>query len=129
MKLLLDTCTFLWFILIDAKLPKKVLAQICDAKNEAYLSVISIWEIILKHRVGRLKLPKEIMHYIDQEKARNGLRILELDEATVYHMYKLSDIHRDPFDRILVCQALEHGMSLVTPDSAITAYPVKTLWS
>ena len=128
MKFLYDTCSFLWFVLNSPELPQPTKKELSDAANDVSLSVISLWEIALKVRIGRLKLPKEISFYVNQEKDQNGLKVLALDAASVYHLSKLPDLHRDPFDRMLICQAMEHGLTLVTPDAAIRRYPIKTAW-
>lgn len=126
--MLLDTCTFLWFISRDDRLPDAVHDAICSPHNQPYLSVISVWEIILKQQLGRLSLPEEAAAYIPAQRVRHAIDALELGESSVRHLAKLPPLHKDPFDRMLICQALELGVPIVTPDTAITQYPVKTLW-
>lgn len=128
MKFLADTCTFVWFLMDHPALPGPVKAKICDPGNEIYLSVVSIWEIMLKRKMGQITFASAVSEYVEREKAKNSLRILFLNDTSIYHLNKLATIHKDPFDRMLICQSMEHGLTLLTPDPAIRRYPIKTLW-
>lgn len=127
MKLLLDTHIFLWFISGDAKLPASAQAHIRDPNNEVYLSVASIWEAVVKYQLGKLPLPQAPEIYLPLQRQNHHIAGLGIDEATISFLPKLPTLHRDPFDRILICQALQHGLTIVTVDAAITAYPVATM--
>lgn len=128
MNFLLDTCTFLWFLLDDPALPKTVKEELCNPGNEVYLSVISAWEVILKQQKGRFHLSPHPAEHMKKERGRHNILPLPLEESCLIHLERLPSIHRDPFDRILICQAMEHGMTILTPDPAIMRYPVKTMW-
>ena len=125
MKLLLDTHVFLWYIAGDAQLPAKMVSAIKNTRNDVYLSVVSLWEIIIKHRLGRLPLPENPDVYIPRQRERHLIASLPIDEASVMHLARLPAHHRDPFDRMLICQAIEHDLVLLSVDSAIHLYPVK----
>ena len=127
MKLLLDTHIFLWFISGDARLSGASRARIIAPGNAVYLSVASVWEVVIKHQLGKLPLPQPPAIYLAQQRQNHLISSLAIDEATISFLPKLPTLHRDPFDRILICQALQHGLTLVTVDAAITAYPVSTL--
>lgn len=130
MRLLLDSCTFLWLIWDEPELSEKARIHIADPHNEVYLSSISVWEILLKHQAGRLALFKPVdpeRFYIEQREAHR-IAPLPLTEEAVAQMVKLPPLHRDSFDRMLVCQAIAHGLVVCTPDRAIQQYPVRTLW-
>jgi PIN domain nuclease of toxin-antitoxin system len=127
MKLLLDTHIFLWFISGDKRLPKGMLDSIRDPNNEVYLNVASLWEAIVKYELGRLPLPQPPNIYLPIQRQKHQIASLSLDEASVSQLANLPQIHRDPFDRILICQAMEHGLTIVTADDAICAYPVPIL--
>jgi len=99
-----------------------------DPDNEVYLSVVSAWEIAVKHAAGRLPLPESPERFVPAERRRHGIDTLELDEETALHLARLPALHRDPFDRMLVCQAIVHGLVILGPDSHITQYPVRTAW-
>lgn len=99
-----------------------------DPANDVYLSAVSAWEIALKHALGRLPLPETPDRCVPQLRARHGVESLALDEDAIMQIGKLSGYHRDPFDRMLVCQAFAHGRTLPTPDPLISSYPVRTAW-
>jgi PIN domain nuclease of toxin-antitoxin system len=123
MKLLLDTHTFLWFISRNARLPIKMRDAIRDPANQAYLSVVSFWEIIIKYQLGKLPLPQAPETYIPQQRLLHQIIDLSLHEDSVKQLVKLAPAHRDPFDRMLVCQALEYGLTLATVDPIFHQYP------
>ena len=127
MKLLLDTHIFLWFISADVRLPDVIQDHIRDPDNEVYRSVTSIGEAIIKNQIGRLPLPQSPETYLLEQRERHLLSSLPLDEAFVVQLAKLPLLHRDPFDRILICQAIEHDLTIATVDDAICNYSVKTL--
>ena len=128
MKLLLDTCAFLWFD-IDSPRLSPLARELCqNPENELYLSVISTWEIALKNMSGRLPLGEPVEKYVPRRREANGIISLELSEETVLQLPKLPPLHGDPFDRMLVCQAIVHGLAILTPDEWITRYPIRVLW-
>lgn len=99
-----------------------------DPENELFLSAVSSWEIAVKHSLGRLPLPEAPERYVPAQRILRGIDALLLDEEAALHISRLPNLHRDPFDRMLVCQALVGGMMIVTPDPEIARYPVRTLW-
>ena len=127
MKLLLDTHIFLWFISGDARLRWAWRKEIQDPRNEVFLSVVSLWEAIIKYQLGKLPLPQPPETYLPAQRARHLIADLPLDEISVTQLAQLLPLHRDPFDRVLICQAQAHGLLLVTADPLITAYPVAVL--
>jgi PIN domain nuclease of toxin-antitoxin system len=127
MRLLLDTHIFLWFISGDDRLPKAMQQSIRDLDNTVYMSVVSLWEAIVKYQLGKLQLPESPSGYLPLQREKHQISCLPLDEPSVSHLSELPQIHRDPFDRMLICQALEHGLTIVTVDNVICAYPVPTL--
>jgi PIN domain nuclease of toxin-antitoxin system len=128
MKLLVDTSTFLWFITADERLSEAAAVAIRSPENDVWLSAVSFWEILVKHQLGRLPLPESPSSYIPKQRKRHGVSSLALREKAMTHLPKLPALHKDPFDRMLVCQSLEHGLMVVTPDPLVRAYPIKTLW-
>ena len=127
MKILLDTHVFLWFISGDSRLPTAFRDSIRDPNNEIALSVVSLWEAIIKNQLGKLPLPKPPELYLPDQRQRHGISNLPVDEASVVRLASLSPLHRDPFDRLLICQALEHGMTFATVDGTLKSYPVPML--
>jgi len=128
MRLLLDTCTFLWIAGGAKELSARAREAFADPANEVFLSAASAWEIAVKHRLGKLPLPQAPDEFVPAQRAAHGIEPLAVGEESALHVAKLPDLHRDPFDRMLVAQALVGGLVLVTPDDPIRQYPVRTLW-
>lgn len=127
MRLLLDTATFLWYTSNSSRIPPATLNTIRDA-DEVFLSVVSFWEVTIKHGTGRLTLRQAPEVYVPQQRERHGFLSLGVDEEAVKRLPGLPSLHNDPFDRMLICQALKNALTLVTPDSLVRSYPVVTLW-
>ncbi len=128
MKILLDTCTFLWLTGGGRVLPPRVVELYRSPESEVFLSTASAWEIAVKFANGRLSLPVRPDRFISEERADRGIQSLPFDEESALHIIRLPRLHRDPFDRMLVSQAIVHGLTIVTPDPLITQYPARTLW-
>ena len=128
MKILLDTATFLWAVTDAPDLSKDARELFSDPDNEIYLSSVSAWEISLKHVLGKLPLPESPIKYVPAQRKGHGIESLDLDEEAALHLNRLPALHKDPFDRMLVCQAIVQGLVLLTPDKLITQYAVRTAW-
>ena len=127
MKILLDTHIFLWFISGDSRLSEDVRDVIRDLDNEIYLSIVSIWESIVKYQLGKLPLPEAPETYLPKQRDLHQIVNLDLDESSVIQLAKLPPLHRDPFDRMLICQALQNSLTITTVDAAVRAYPVSVM--
>jgi len=127
MKLLLDTHIFLWYITADSRLPTLFRDAIREPKTEVFLSVASLWETIIKYNLGKLPLPQSPEIYIPTERRRHQIKSLSLHENAVKELANLPALHRDPFDRILICQALANNLTLATVDPQIQNYNVSYL--
>jgi PIN domain nuclease of toxin-antitoxin system len=127
MRLLLDTQIFLWYISGNSQLSDGWLAILRDPANQVYLSVVSVWEASIKYHLGKLPLPSPPHNYLPEQRQRHLIASLPLEESDVRHLATLPSLHRDPFDRILICQALANALTLVTVDAAIRADPVVVL--
>ena len=128
MKLLIDTCTFLWIASDSKRLSKTAKECFLDPANERYLSAASAWEIAIKHAAGRLPLPERPDIFVPRLREGSGIVPLEIDEESALHVGRLPAFHSDPFDRMLVAQAIVHGMTILTPDPAIERYAARILW-
>ena len=128
MNLLLDTVTFLWWVTDDPALSGPAGEAIRDPARKVYLSAVSAWEISVKYGLGKLPLPEDPATLVPRLRVDSGIQELGLTEAAVFRILKLPALHRDPFDRMLICQAIEHCLTLVTPDEAVRQYPIRTLW-
>lgn len=127
MRALLDTHTFLWAIAEEERLSPHA-RQIYTAKNDLWLSVASVWEILIKVRAGKLPFPRNAGPYIVRQLAENHIDVLPIKLDHVFRIENLPMHHRDPFDRILIAQSLEEKLPLVTADPLFDRYPVKVIW-
>ena len=127
MRILLDTCEFLWLVSGDPKLSPNVAAAVRNPQNAVFLSAVSFWEISLKHGLGKLPLPQPPAQFVPQQRDKHMITPLVLDEAAVSQLSGLPGLHRDPFDRMLICQAMAHGLTLASSDSLVRQYPVALL--
>jgi PIN domain nuclease of toxin-antitoxin system len=103
------------------------LAAIQDSSNDVNLSAVSVWEAVIKHSLGKLSLPRTPAEDLSQQRPAHGIAALPVDEAAMCHLAGLAAFHRDPFDRLLVAQAMQHEHTLITVDAEIAAYPVNQL--
>ena len=109
MKILLDTCEFLWYVSGDPALLLKTREEIQNPRNEVFLSVVSLWEIIVKHSLGKLSLPQEPDVYVPTQRDSHRIRSLNLEELSVMKLSSLPAYHRDPFDRMLLARRKPTG--------------------
>ena len=128
MRVLVDTCTFLWMTDDAPELSTQARTIVTNPDKEAYLSVASVWEIAVKHAFGKLPLPEPPRQFVPTQQALLVLMTLPIEEAAVLTLDRLPALHRDPFDRVLICQALAPGLVIVNPDPQIQQYPIPTLW-
>ncbi|MCY3655330.1 MAG: type II toxin-antitoxin system VapC family toxin [Chloroflexi bacterium] len=129
MGLLLDTVAFLWLAEGDARFSIAAREAIADPGNDVFLSAVSSWEIAIKYGLGRLGLGMPPDEFVPEQRSLHRIDTLVIDEAATLQAGKLPDLHRDPFDRLLVAQAIVGGLTIVTPDRLIRDYPVPVLWS
>lgn len=127
MKILLDTHIFLWYTSADAKLPVAHRLAIRNPANSIFLSSASVWEAVIKHTSGKLSLPAPAADYLPRQRVAHGIEPLEVDEGAMAPLASLPPLHRDPFDRMLIAQTLQHGMKMASADPEVLAYPVPTL--
>lgn len=123
MKLILDTHIFLWFISEDNRLSEDKIQTIIDPNNQLFLSVASIWECVIKYQTGKLYFPESPEIYLPKKRNDHLIKSLEITENTVKQLIKLPMIHKDPFDRLIICQCLELNLTIITEDQTILTYP------
>ena len=128
MRLLLDTCTFIWLATDVASLSPAAQELLAGRANELFISPVSTWEMSIKYARHRLDLSERPDRWVPKYRKLNTIETLPLTEESVLHLSVLPNHHTDPFDRMLVCQAIEERMTIVTPDEHIRQYPVKTIW-
>ena len=126
MKILLDTHTFLWGLSDEGKLSERVRRLL--PVSETCLSVVSLWEILIKNQAGKLPLPQPAGPYLMAKLAFNGVKLLPVAPDHVLRVESLPMHHRDPFDRLLIAQSIEQGWPIVTADPWFARYPVDVIW-
>ena len=124
---LLDTHTFLWFLLDDPKLPAQIKATIESAQG-VFISIASFWEMAIKDSIGKLRLPAPIPDLLSGC-VKDGFTVLPIKGEHLALLKELPKIHGDPFDRLLICQATAEKMTLITADENIAKYDVSVLWT
>ena len=129
MKLLLDTHCWLWQLLEPVKLNASASALLIDPTHEIYFSAASAWEIVVKFGLGKLSIPQPPMEYIPDRMAAMGHRPLPITQTHALKLHGLPTVHKDPFDRILVAQALVENMQLMTADPMLRKYPAPLIWA
>ncbi len=118
MRLLLDTHLLLWWLMENRELGREAKALIADSDNTIFVSTVSLWEVWLKQSLGKLRLPPDFQARLDAE----SFEILPLSGAHARKVAELPWLHRDPFDRMLVAQAMTEPAHLLTADSLLSAY-------
>ena len=127
-KLLLDTCVFIWLTQAPEELSPGAKRAINAAENELWLSHASVWEIHLKHLAGKLTLPENPRKWFPQQFATWGIRDRPIDLESLHLTSELPPVHKDPFDRMLVAQARTHRMTLISPDRVFRDYGIRPVW-
>ena len=128
MRALLDTHAFLWWVTDDARLSDTAREVIADGRNEIHFSAASGWEIAIKARLGRLTVPDDLARFMTGQIEQNGFRSLAIELAHALRVHSLEDLHRDPFDRMLVAQSMVENLPIIGRDAQITAYGVESIW-
>lgn len=127
MKAILDTHAFLWGIAGDQRMSKKA-RDLFVGPSDLVLSVASLWEILIKVQLRKLRLPEPAGPYLLRKLAENRIETLLIELNHLLAFEGLSLHHRDPFDRMLIAQALDENLPIVTADSDFSRYPVKVIW-
>ena len=127
MKILLDTHVLIWIATLD-KLSNAGTAAFYDRNNDLYFSMASYWEMAIKVGLGKLSLTDNWIEAVDDTLRHNGIRWLPIGQAHCQRVTRLPKHHNDPFDRMLIAQALVEEMTLMTADARIQQYAIATLW-
>ena len=122
-KYLLDTHVLLWWLSADKQLGSSARKMIASTDNQIFCSVASYWEMVIKQSLGKLSFPKKTFTTLEE----NGILILPIEAKHIAELQSLPTIHKDPFDRILIAQAINEKMTLVTGDKHIQKYKIDTL--
>lgn len=128
MRLLLDTQAFLRWIAEEPALPVRARRALSDAGNEVLVSTASAWELAIKVSIGKLRLARPVAALFPEQLALNGFSELPISFRHVAAVEKLPFHHRDPFDRLLICQAQAEALTIVSGDESLDAYAIRRLW-
>lgn len=128
MNILLDTHVLIWSAGDPDRLPTKVVNLLTDTSNTLIFSLASIWEMQIKLQLGKLTLDLPLPELVESQCQTNGLQLLSIETSHIYTLTNLPDRHRDPFDRILIAQAIVEQMPIVSIDAVFDNYPIEKLW-
>ena len=128
MKLLLDSHTFKWWRDEPAKLSPTAFSEISNPNNDVFLSVVTVWELQIKIALNKFSVKGGLENAVNQEQQSNGFQILPINLPHVLYLENLPLHHKDPFDRLLISQAIVENMTLVSADAIFSQYPMNLLW-
>jgi PIN domain nuclease of toxin-antitoxin system len=128
MKYLLDTHPFLLWISNSARLPSRVAEVVRNPQNSIYLSISSVRAMQIKSQIGRLDLPLPVVDIVKRQNQENGIEILPISLAHITGLNGIPNYHGDPFDYLLISQAMTENLTILTKDPLLTQYPVKVFW-
>lgn len=128
MKLLLDTHVFLWFVLGDMSLSSTARQLIENPAHEKFVSVASVWEVAIKYSLGKISLSSAFPTFMPQHIRGNGFNLLNISLEHCTTVSSLAFHHRDPFDRLIIAQAMVEGMTIISKDTAFDYYGVAREW-
>ena len=127
MNLLIDTHIFIWLQIAQKNISLQKLQILKNPQNALFLSLVSIWEMQIKIQSGKFSLPKPLPDIIKEQQKINNLQLLPITEEQIYELENLPFHHKDPFDRLLIAQAITENFTLVTDDPKFSAYTVNLL--
>ena len=128
MKYLLDTHTLLWFLQGEKKLSDKARRLIDSPRNSKFLSIVSLWEIAIKVSLGKLVLDKPFERLFPEQLYFNRIEVLDITVDSLIKLTTLPFHHRDPFDRLIIAQALVEGLPIISTDTVFDAYEISREW-
>ncbi|MEA5553972.1 type II toxin-antitoxin system VapC family toxin [Anabaena cylindrica UHCC 0172] len=126
MKQLIDTHTLLWFTMGNPRISDNLRLQI--ENNDNLLSIASVWEMAIKHSIGKLNLEMSFDDFVEQQIIGNGMTLKEINQQHISVIAQLPLHHRDPFDRMLISQAMVENIPIISADTIFDAYPIQRLW-
>ncbi|MGG6269803.1 type II toxin-antitoxin system VapC family toxin [Leptolyngbya sp. AN03gr2] len=128
MRVLLDTHAFLWWMSDDSQLSTAARAIISDPENTIFVSVVSVWEIIIKQGTGKLILSEPAEDYVPDRIRSNQFSTLSVEMRHILRIASLPALHRDPFDRLLIAQSECENLAIISVDHLIQQYSITVIW-
>jgi PIN domain nuclease of toxin-antitoxin system len=125
---LLDTHTYLWYVTGNSKLSAKASAELANSNNDLFLSVVSAWEIVIKVSIGKLNFPMPFKANLTTQLTTYNIQLLDLKLEHLTEALNLPLHHREPFDRVLIAQAIVENLDFITVDSQFKPYPINIVW-
>jgi PIN domain nuclease of toxin-antitoxin system len=127
-RVLIDTHVFIWYVQTSERLPRSVTAVINDGRNDILLSIASVWEMAIKQSTGKLSLGVPYASFIEEQMRLNNMELLPVRLNHLEIVTTLPFHHRDPFDRLIIAQAMAEDIVLISADSVFSLYPVQRMW-
>jgi PIN domain nuclease of toxin-antitoxin system len=127
-RILVDTHVFVWYIQNNERLPRSIVSLINDGRNDILFSVVSVWEMAIKQSTGKLNMGLPYASFIEEQMKLNQMELLAIKLAHTEIVTTLPFYHRDPFDRLLIAQAMAEDIVIVSNDSVFSLYPVQRMW-
>jgi PIN domain nuclease of toxin-antitoxin system len=128
MRVLIDTHIFIWYIQNSERLPSSIATYINDGRNDILLSIASVWEMAIKQSTGKLNLGLPYASFIEEQMRLNSMELLPLRLDHLEVVTTMPFHHRDPFDRLLIAQAMLENIVIISADSTFSSYPVQRIW-
>jgi len=128
LRALLDTHAFLWWIADDSRLSDGAREIIAEGSNEIFFSSASAWELAIKSRLGRLRMPADFQRFVTDQVDLNGFSVLPVQLSHALRVHSLPVHHKDPFERMLIAQVEVEDIPLISRDRSLDAYGVRSLW-
>lgn len=128
MRYLLDTMVWLWSVGPSQTIGTAGLKILASSEEEVYLSAASSWEIAIKTKLGKFQLPEAPGHYVPKRLSEQGIRSLPINQDHSLRVYDLPSHHSDPFDRLIIAQAMVEEMTVLTSDRVFEKYPIDVIW-
>jgi PIN domain nuclease of toxin-antitoxin system len=128
MRVLIDTHIFIWYIQNSERLPSSIATYINDGRNDILLSIASVWEMAIKQSTGKLNLGLPYASFIEEQMRLNSMELLPLRLDHLEVVTTMPFHHRDPFDRLLIAQAMLEDIVIISADSTFSSYPVQRIW-
>ncbi|BAY62943.1 PilT domain-containing protein [Calothrix brevissima NIES-22] len=126
MRQILDTHTFIWFVMGNPRISENLRSQI--ENNDNLLSLVSVWEMAIKHSIGKLNFNMSFPEFIEQQIINNGIEVIPIAREEIIVVSQLPLHHRDPFDRLLIAQSIVENIPILSADTIFDAYPIQRLW-
>jgi len=128
MRYLIDTHALLWIIDDDPRLSQRAKDIYLCEDHAILLSMASVWELAIKLRLGKLIIQGDLQQFVQEHVIGNNIEVLPIELAHLYYLQALGHVHNDPFDRLLVSQALSENLPLISSDSWLDGYPIQRIW-